>query len=119
MKLNKTEKWALVLTALFLAAVLSVHLLDSGEKNEPVLTEYIAAATPMAKPESESEEKININTASAEALEQLDGIGPVLAGRIIDYRESNGPFGRIEDIAFVPGIASDTYEKIRDHITVE
>lgn len=61
---------------------------------------------------------ININTADAKELEKLTGIGPALAGRIIEYRESNGAFKSIEEIKKVRGIGEKTFEKMRDEITV-
>ena len=62
--------------------------------------------------------KVNINTASLEELDTLPGIGPKLGQRIIDYRETNGPFNSIEEIVLVSGIADSTFEKIKDQITV-
>jgi len=64
------------------------------------------------------EDLVDINTASQAELEELPGIGPSLAGRIIEYREQDGPFARIEDIVNVSGIGSATYEDIKDLITV-
>jgi competence protein ComEA len=64
------------------------------------------------------EELIDINNASLEELDKLPGIGPTTAQNIIDYREENGPFARIEDIVNVSGIGSATYEDIKDLITV-
>ncbi|HOK17737.1 MAG TPA: helix-hairpin-helix domain-containing protein [Caldisericia bacterium] len=61
---------------------------------------------------------ININTASQKELEELSGIGPVLAQRIIDYREKNGYFSTIEDIKKVSGIGDKRFEAIKDSITV-
>lgn len=63
--------------------------------------------------------KININTASLEALTELKGIGPVIAERIIEYREEHGQFETIEDLINVKGIGEKTIENIRDEITVE
>ena len=62
--------------------------------------------------------KININTANLEELEQIMGVGPVIAQRIIDYRNEHGPFQRIEDIKNVKGIGDATFEKMKDEITV-
>ncbi len=61
---------------------------------------------------------ININTASAPELESLPGIGEVLAGRIITYRENNGDFKSIEEIVAVSGIGEKKYNDIKEMITV-
>ena len=62
--------------------------------------------------------RININSASHAELMDLPGIGSVLAGRIIEYRNANGPFLSIEDIRSVSGIGEKRFETIRDKITV-
>jgi len=61
---------------------------------------------------------ININTATAEELETLRGIGPALAQRIIAYRQEHGPFQAIEEITNVSGIGPATLAGIRDRISV-
>ncbi|MCA9832809.1 MAG: ComEA family DNA-binding protein [Thermomicrobiales bacterium] len=61
---------------------------------------------------------ININTASATELMSLPGIGEVTAGRIIAYRETNGPFQTIDDLTKVDGISTATVDAIRNLITV-
>ena len=63
--------------------------------------------------------KININTANANMLQTLPGIGPVLSERIIEYRNQNGLFGVIDDIKDVSGIAEKKYEGIKDLICVQ
>lgn len=61
---------------------------------------------------------VNINTASSGELDTLPGIGPVTAGRIIDYRQKKGAFKRKEDIMKVEGISTAKYTKLKDLITV-
>jgi competence protein ComEA len=63
-------------------------------------------------------ELIDINTATAEQLDTLPGIGPTTAQKIIDYRATNGPFGTIEDIMNVSGIGPTTFDNIKNLITV-
>ena len=65
-----------------------------------------------------SDGRININTASKTELTDLSGIGPALAGRIIDYREKNGSYKQIDDIMKVSGIGQKKFEAIKDKITV-
>ena len=62
---------------------------------------------------------ININTATLVELDTLPGIGPVKAQNIIDYRNSNGPFASIEAIQEVNGIGPVTYEGLKDLISVQ
>ena len=61
---------------------------------------------------------ININTADEEELKKIRGVGPVIAKRILEYRQNNGAFQAIEDIKKVRGIGEKTFEKMRDSITV-
>ena len=63
-------------------------------------------------------EKIDINRASPEQLTYLPGIGPVLAKRIIEYREQNDGFQDISELQNVPGIGQIKFQKIKDKITL-
>ena len=63
--------------------------------------------------------KININTASAEELAQLKGIGPSHAAKIVAYREKNGPFKMPQDLMQVSGIGQKTIEANQEFIIVE
>lgn len=64
-------------------------------------------------------QKININTASADELTQLKGIGPSHAAKIVEFREKNGPFKLPEDVMQVAGIGQKTFENNKDVILVE
>jgi competence protein ComEA len=61
---------------------------------------------------------VDINTATAEDLDRLKGIGPVKARAIVDYRTRNGPFKSIDDIKKVAGISDATFQTIKSDITV-
>lgn len=64
------------------------------------------------------DKKVNINTASQSELDELPGIGPSTAQKIIEYREENGNFETIEDVQNVKGIGDAKFEEIKDKITV-
>jgi competence protein ComEA len=61
---------------------------------------------------------VNINTADSRELQTLSGVGPSTAQKILDYRETNGRFERIEDIKRVSGIGDKTFEKLKDKLAV-
>ena len=65
-----------------------------------------------------STNQVNINTATKEELMTLSGIGESKATQIISYRETNGPFQKIEDIMNISGIKEGIFSKIKDYITV-
>jgi competence protein ComEA len=59
-----------------------------------------------------------INRASTKEFEALDGIGPVLASRIVSFRKANGPFATIDDLLKVPGIGASTLSKFKTKLRV-
>jgi competence protein ComEA len=61
---------------------------------------------------------INVNTATATELEELPGVGEVIAQAIVDYRTENGPFASVDQLLDVSGIGDATLENIRDLVTV-
>ena len=95
-------------------------------KNEKI-TEYITVSSGNnviveENKNSEStegkENKVNINTANQSELDSLPGIGPSIAQRIIEYREENGNFQKIEDLQNVKGIGDAKFSDIKDNVTV-
>ncbi|GAA1683103.1 hypothetical protein GCM10009830_32860 [Glycomyces endophyticus] len=61
---------------------------------------------------------VNINVAGAQELDALNGIGPVLAERIIEYREANGSFQSVDELSEVSGIGSALLEQLREQVTL-
>ncbi|HHX74545.1 MAG TPA: ComEA family DNA-binding protein [Firmicutes bacterium] len=69
-------------------------------------------------PAAATEGKVNINTATAEELDRLPGIGPAKAAAIVAYREKNGPFQSLEDLVNVSGIGPSTVETLKEYVTL-
>ena len=59
---------------------------------------------------------LDVNTASADDLTQLPGVGPSLAARIVEYRRQNGPFETIDDLQNVSGIGPSKFEKLASFV---
>jgi competence protein ComEA len=108
------------LTALNLAA----PLVDGTQ----VLVPPRASAAPGAGPVSPSggvgaagtpgvQAKVSLGTATLEQLDELPGVGPVTAQKIVDYRTTHGPFRSVDDLDEVPGIGPATIEDLRDLVT--
>ena len=64
------------------------------------------------------EKPVDLNQASLDQLTELPGIGPTTAQRIVEYREKNGPFRKIEDLMNVRGIGEKKFLRLKDRITV-
>lgn len=114
----------LVLTVVFIgfiAGMLVGRNISSNYTTIQVLAEQAPTQVTSKTTDStvRTEQRININTASAKLLDSLPGIGPVLAQRIIDYRTDNGPFSKTTDISNVEGIGPEKLLNILDLITVE
>ena len=80
--------------------------------------QMIVLPTQVPPGEFEGDELVNINTASVDELMQLPGIGEVLAARIVAYRETNGPFQSVDDLANIEGISFSLVDKLRPHVRI-
>jgi competence protein ComEA len=70
------------------------------------------AARPSAQP------SLNLNTATLAQLEALPGVGPTLAARILEHRQKNGPFKKVEELMNVQGIGEKNFLRLRPLVTV-
>ena len=93
-----------------LAEGLTVVNIDSSAVSSEEIPELDTPIIP------DAEHPLDLNTATAEELDLLPGIGEVLAGRIIQYREEYGPFQSPEDLLNVDGIGESTLADIRDRV---
>lgn len=106
-------------STLNLAAVLSdgekIHVPRQGEAVAGQTSSGAASGSDVGRPSSGL---ININTATAEELDSLPGIGPSTAAAIVEDRERNGPFASPEDLMRVSGIGEGKFSKLKDQIRV-
>lgn len=116
------------LACLFCAGILLYQVFFQGPviyrksgKNKPetsVVSDVILSSEPEPSASSDTAALINLNTATAEELDTLPGIGPVRAQAIITYRQEQGEFFTIEQVMEVDGIGEGIFEQIREFITV-
>lgn len=126
--MQKVEKLILALTAAVIVASVGYFAgVRSTADPYRVEVQYAVAEsdqvlileTPTPTPEATQPLLVNINTATAEQLQQLPGIGEKRAQDIVADRTANGPFRIVEDITRVSGIGEGTLAGIIEHITVD
>ena len=121
---NKAEKFTikiLISTAIAMAAVILCYNAIFVPKMPPISVSVTDKniKSPSDSYKSTQVEKVNINTADENTLsENLTGIGPAIAERIISYRNHYGGFQTIDELKNVKGIGEKIFEKIKDDITV-
>ena len=98
------------LTLAIVAAAIAVSPIPVSAQDKP------AASNAAAKPASTA--PVNINTASAAEFEGLPGIGAAMAARIVEYRQKNGPFKKIEDLMNVRGLGEKNFLKLKPQLTL-
>ena len=84
-----------------------------------IRTAIVAACLLLLALPTYAAEGVNINSAGVERLTVLDGVGPVLAERIVEHREANGEFESVAGLTAVKGIGSKTVEDLKDQARIE
>jgi competence protein ComEA len=87
-----------------------------------IAAEKVLAANPKAILQLQGQDQpaaiVNVNKATVEELIKVRGIGPVMAKRIVEYRDKNGAFKSIDDLMQVHGVGGNKLQKIKDKVTV-
>lgn len=96
-----------------------LHCLRKPGLFQPLFRGRAGGARPEGLQEVLVEKSVNINTATLEELDKLPGVGPVIAQRIIDYREQNNGFYDVQELMDVSGIGEKTFAKLEPYITTE
>jgi len=91
----------------------------SQTKNQTVKHKSAANTSQKMSAKATSVKKIDINKAGVKDLEMLKGVGPKLAGEIVEYRKTNGPFKSIKDLMKVKGIGPKKFESLKNYIGVK
>lgn len=112
-----TQKFSISPTYIFLTAFLS--LLIFGLFTNGCGRKQVGAAPPPDDRPAVSENAVNINTASAEELARMPQIGEHYAKKIVEYRETYGPFRRPEHLMLVEGINDKKFRLIKDMVKTE
>jgi len=118
-KITKTEKILAFCTAAFLICLCGVcfgEIAAGRNGKRTVETVRVVPEHELIPPEAAL---VNINTADADLLTELPGIGPTLAARIVEYREKNGLFLTTAHLMKVEGIGPGTYLDLMKLVTVE
>ena len=95
-----------------------VILITTVVSQSAVASPQAAKAAGAAKAKASAASPVNLNSASATQLQTLPGIGASTAQRIVDYRQKNGSFKKIEELMNVKGIGEKSFLKLKPLITV-
>jgi competence protein ComEA len=99
-------------------ALLAIAALPSAAQQQKATGSSTGSPRSSAKASATPSAPVNINTASQAQIEALPGIGPKVAQRIIEYRQKNGQFKKVEDLMNVKGIGEKSFLKLKPYLTV-
>lgn len=134
--MNKRERFAGAILVITLAVGILVSMIDKqGDRRDQAACQVAtaegdaprdtsgaspaAAGVEPASAMSGSYRRLDLNTASAEELELLPGIGPKKAEAVLAWRDTNGRFSRVEDLLEIKGIGERTLERLRPYVCVD
>jgi competence protein ComEA len=103
-----------MMTRILMAAIFGIAVSAAAASAQSKAQTPKAAATVTATATA----PVNLNTATAEQLATIPGVGPKMAERIIDYRQKNGGFKKVEDLMNVSGVGEKSFLKMKPLITV-
>ncbi|MSR77734.1 MAG: helix-hairpin-helix domain-containing protein [Candidatus Omnitrophica bacterium] len=104
--------------SLFVGMALITVMLTGGLSEVLDARVYAAAIPASGQQELAQVKLISINKADSIELQTVRGIGPVIAGKILQYRKEHGSFEHVEDLAKVPGLGKAKFEKIKTQISI-
>ena len=96
----------------------AMKLVDEMVLYIPIVGEEKTPEPTVGGVQNQDDGKVNLNKASEAELQTLTGVGPAKATAIIEYRDQNGGFKKVEEIMEISGIGEKTFEKFKDQITV-
>jgi len=91
---------------------------SQAKPDQPIAMQVPATSPVTAVPTVKAASKVNLNRASADELQVLPGIGPVLAQRMVDWRKAHGRYRTVDDLQEVKGIGKKRLEQLRPLVTV-
>lgn len=114
-KITKTERFLLAFTALFLCVLLVISAQDREEIRQAGIETDRSVPQETFLPDITP---LDLNTADAEELDELPGIGEVLAQRILAYREEHGDFNSVDELLEISGIGEKKLADLKNRVTV-
>ncbi|MBD3218511.1 MAG: hypothetical protein GF310_09570 [candidate division Zixibacteria bacterium] len=126
---SKGDIWAILflLACILIGGAIMIYQKSNRNKPPELIIETVSSSNrplmptkaPLRTASASQMPSINLNTAPADSFELLDGIGPVYAERIVEYRSNNGSFRSLEELLEVKGIGPVVFENIKNYLTLE
>jgi len=116
--MKKSELWTILIPILICVAILTGVFIGRITSGDRIYIEKHEDSAQVSGTFKDSEGPVDINTANADLLTQIPGIGDVLARRIVDYREKNGPFTDVNELLNISGIGDAKLKSIIAYIRI-